>query len=138
MEHAESTAIHLHRTALQQDPGSAASITAHEFFHLWNVKRIRPAALTPYDYGREQYTSLLWAFEGLTSYYDTLVPLRAGLYGEDRFLEMMGERITDVERTPGRQVMSLAEAGCDPGRVAIADTVKLQVLVFEPVTGGPQ
>jgi predicted metalloprotease with PDZ domain len=112
LEHKSSCALLYprHGFAPERSYEDFLQLAAHELFHLWNVKRIRPAALTPYDYGREQYTSLLWAFEGLTSYYDTLVPLRAGLYGEDRYLELLGERITDVERTPGRQVVSLAEA----------------------------
>jgi predicted metalloprotease with PDZ domain len=85
-------------------------LATHELFHAWNVKRIKPAAFTPYDYSREQYTRLLWFFEGLTSYYDLVLPVRAGLYSAERFLEKIGESATEVERAPGRKVASLEEA----------------------------
>ncbi len=112
LEHEASCALLYPRHGLA-DPRTYEDflqLAAHEVFHLWNVKRIKPAALVPYDYSQEQYTRLLWAFEGFTSYYDVLVPCRAGLYSEQRFLEKMGESATDVQRTPGRQVVSLSEA----------------------------
>lgn len=86
------------------------SLEAHEFFHTWNVKRIRPAVLGPFDYAREVHTTLLWAMEGITSYYDHLVLVRAGLMSEERYREYVGETITDLRKQPGRFKLSLAES----------------------------
>ncbi len=88
-------------------------LVAHEFFHLWNVKRLRPAAFTPYDWTRENHTRLLWAMEGLTSTYEVLALRRAGLVTPQRFLEIWAERITQLLRTPGRLRVSLAQASYD-------------------------
>ena len=88
-------------------------LVAHEFFHLWNVKRLRPAAFTPYDWGRENHTRLLWAMEGLTSTYEVMALRRAGLITAQRFLEIWAERLTQLLRTPGRLRTSLAQASYD-------------------------
>ena len=88
-------------------------LAAHEYFHLWNVKRVRPAAFTPYDWTRENHTRLLWAMEGLTSTYEVLAPRRAGLITAQRFLEIWGERLTTLQRTPGRLRTPLAQASYD-------------------------
>ncbi len=88
-------------------------LVAHEFFHLWNVKRLRPAAFTPYDWGRENHTRLLWAMEGLTSTYEVMALRRAGLITPQRFLEIWAERVTQLLRTPGRLRTSLAQASYD-------------------------
>jgi predicted metalloprotease with PDZ domain len=88
-------------------------LVAHEFFHLWNVKRLRPAAFTPYDWSRENHTALLWAMEGLTSTYEVVALRRAGLISAERFLEIWAERITQLLRTPGRLRTPLAEASFD-------------------------
>ena len=88
-------------------------LVAHEFFHLWNVKRLRPAAFTPYDWGRENHTRLLWAMEGLTSTYEVMALRRAGLITPQRFLEIWAERLTQLLRTPGRLRTSLAQASYD-------------------------
>ncbi|HET7788338.1 MAG TPA: PDZ domain-containing protein [Myxococcales bacterium] len=88
-------------------------LVAHEFFHLWNVKRVRPAAFTPYDWTRENHTRLLWAMEGLTSTYEVMALRRAGLITAQRFLETWAERITQLLRTPGRLRTSLAQASFD-------------------------
>jgi predicted metalloprotease with PDZ domain len=88
-------------------------LVAHEFFHLWNVKRLRPAAFTPYDWTRENHTRLLWAMEGLTSTYEVLALRRAGLLTPQRFLEIWAERITQLVRTPGRLRTSLSQASYD-------------------------
>ena len=88
-------------------------LVAHEFFHLWNVKRLRPAAFTPYDWGRENHTRLLWAMEGLTSFYEVMSLRRAGLLTPQRFLEIWAERMTSLQRTPGRLRTSLAQASFD-------------------------
>ncbi len=88
-------------------------LASHEYFHGWNVKRIKPAAFAPYDLGRESYTRQLWAFEGITSYYDDLALVRSGVIEPPSFLELVGRTITDVLRTPGRHVQSVAESSFD-------------------------
>ncbi len=88
-------------------------LVAHEFFHLWNVKRIRPAALEKFDYERENYTPSLWFSEGTTSYYDLLIPLRAGIYDPKEFLVELSKEITRFLTTPGRLVQPLSESSFD-------------------------
>jgi len=89
------------------------AITSHEFFHLWNVKRIMPAAFVPYDYSRETPTRLLWAMEGITSYYGELTLVRAGLWDEERYLKHLKSEIEQLENAPGRRHLSLAQASFD-------------------------
>jgi len=88
-------------------------LVAHEFFHLWNVKRIRPKALEVFDYDRENYTPSLWFSEGTTSYYDLTIPLRAGIYDVKTFLQNLGKEITRYELTPGRWVQPVSESSLD-------------------------
>ena len=88
-------------------------LVAHEFFHLWNVKRIRPQALETFDYERENYTTSLWFCEGATSYYDTLIPLRAGIYHRKQFLKNLGKDLTRYLTIPGRNVQPLEESSFD-------------------------
>lgn len=88
-------------------------LVAHEFFHLWNVKRIRPKALEVFDYDQENYTPSLWFSEGTTSYYDLVIPLRAGIYDAKTFLHNLGKEITRLQTTPGRQVQSASESSFD-------------------------
>jgi predicted metalloprotease with PDZ domain len=88
-------------------------LVSHEYFHTWNVKRIKPAAFTPYDLDREAYTTLLWAFEGITSYYDDLALVRSGLIGRKDYLELLGRAITAYLRAPGRRRQTLAQASFD-------------------------
>ncbi|NWF60066.1 MAG: M61 family metallopeptidase [Fischerella sp.] len=88
-------------------------LVAHEFFHLWNVKRIRPKELEVFDYDKENYTSCLWFCEGTTSYYDILIPLRAGIYDVNSFLNNWGKEITRFLTTPGRKVQPLSESSFD-------------------------
>ncbi|MDX1976055.1 MAG: PDZ domain-containing protein [Pseudanabaenaceae cyanobacterium bins.68] len=88
-------------------------LVAHEFFHLWNVKRLRPQELVKIDYNRENYTEQLWFAEGVTSYYDQLLLVRSGLVDQTYFLYKLGETITKLQLTPGRQVQSLAESSFD-------------------------
>lgn len=88
-------------------------LVAHEFFHLWNVKRIRPAALEKFDYERENYTPSLWFSEGTTSYYDLLIPLWAGIYDQQEFLAELSKEITRFMTTPGRLVQPLSESSFD-------------------------
>ncbi len=112
LEHAASCTLLAPRSALRprRSYEDLLALVAHEYFHLWNVKRIKPRALVPFDYRRESYTTLLWAMEGITSYYDTLVLRRAGLIDAARYLARLGEVITTVESQPGRRAISLAEA----------------------------
>jgi predicted metalloprotease with PDZ domain len=120
LEHRASTALLCARDELPA-AGEAAGesyrsflgLASHEYFHTWNVKRIRPAAFTPYALERENYTALLWAFEGITSYYDDLMLVRSGLVTERDYLELLGRALTSLARTPGRFVQTLAEASFD-------------------------
>ena len=88
-------------------------LCSHEYFHLWNVKRIRPQALMDGGLDREVHTRLLWAFEGITSYYDDLALVRSGCIDESGYLELLAHGITRVLRTPGRLVQTLAESSFD-------------------------
>jgi predicted metalloprotease with PDZ domain len=88
-------------------------LVAHEFFHLWNVKRIRPKALEQFDYEAENYTTSLWFSEGTTSYYDMLLPLRAKIYDSQTFLENLTKEITRYLTIPGRKVQPLSESSFD-------------------------
>ena len=88
-------------------------LASHEYFHSWNVKRIKPAAFTPYDLAREGYTRQLWAFEGITSYYDDLALVRSGVIDDARYLELLGRTLTNVLRTPGRHRQSIGDSSFD-------------------------
>ncbi len=112
LEHARSTSLHVARTGFFPEEAyeETLALFAHEFFHVWNVKKLRPAAFVPYDYAREQYTRLLWWFEGATSYYEKALLARAGLLSPKRRLEELGKALTSLERTPGARKMSLEEA----------------------------
>jgi predicted metalloprotease with PDZ domain len=85
-------------------------LCSHEYFHTWNVKRIKPAIYQPYDLQKEVYTELLWAFEGITSYYDDLALLRCGLIDEKAYLELLSQTLTRVERGLGRKRQSASES----------------------------
>ncbi len=88
-------------------------LVAHEFFHLWNVKRIRPKTLETFDYEGENYTTSLWFCEGATSYYDLLIPVRAGIYNSQTFLDNLSKDITKFLTIPGRKVQPLGESSFD-------------------------
>ncbi|NMP21367.1 M61 family metallopeptidase [Sulfobacillus harzensis] len=88
-------------------------LISHEFFHLWNVKRIHPEMLGPFDYNREVYTRLLWAMEGFTDYFATLALRYANLFTADEYLKNLGDNIKAYEKKPGRFVQSLAESSFD-------------------------
>ncbi|WP_016953636.1 M61 family metallopeptidase [Anabaena sp. PCC 7108] len=88
-------------------------LVAHEFFHLWNVKRIRPQGLEVFDYDQENYTASLWFCEGTTSYYDLVIPLRAGIYNAKAYLNYLSKEITRYLMTPGRKVQPLSESSFD-------------------------
>jgi predicted metalloprotease with PDZ domain len=112
LEHMASTALLYPRQALQTSKGweDFLTLASHEYFHLWHVKRIKPRALVPYRYGEESYTRLLWAFEGMTSYYDNLLVRRAGLMSPQRYLIRLGEALSALAAAPGRRVQTLEEA----------------------------
>ena len=88
-------------------------LASHEYFHSWNVKRMKPAEFTPFNLQSESHTGLLWVFEGITSYYDDLVLLRSGLIAEGSYLELLGRTITRVLRTGGRHRQSVQESSYD-------------------------
>lgn len=88
-------------------------LVCHEHFHVWNVKRIRPAVLGPFDYQNENYTRELWSIEGVTSYYDTLNLLRAGIIDARDYLKRLAQRIKMLEAVPGRHVQSLEDSSFD-------------------------
>ncbi len=92
---------------------SFLGLCSHEYFHLWNVKRIKPAAFSPYDLSRENPTRLLWAFEGITSYYDDLALVRSGVISVESWLDLLGRTTTKVLRAGGRKKQSLAESSYD-------------------------
>ena len=115
LEHMDSTSLIFKR--LQFEPRESylefISLFAHEYFHLWNVKRLRPKALGPFAYGEENYTTSLWIAEGFTSYYDDLIVYRAGLYSEQEYLHVVEKNINQSENAPGKHVQSVAEASFD-------------------------
>jgi len=113
MEHANSTAIDISARRLAENPQALTETTAHEFFHVWNVKRIRPQSLEPIDYARENYTTALWFSEGVTSTVADYVLLRAGLLDEPRFLKRMAAQIKELEDRPAQQTQSVEESSLD-------------------------
>ena len=88
-------------------------LISHEYFHTWNVKQLRPAEFTRYDYGHENYTQLLWFFEGFTSYYDDLFLCRTGLVDDAAYLRLLTKNINQVLQAPGREIQSVAQASYD-------------------------
>lgn len=97
----------------QRDYRGFLSLVSHEFFHLWNVKRIRPDALGPFDYTKENYTKLLWVAEGITDYYADLTLRRAGLITDGEFISATARAIQSLQNTPGRLVQSVEESSFD-------------------------
>ncbi len=112
LEHLNSTALGFRRFNFATEKGwqSFYGLVAHEFFHLWNVKRIRPDALGPFDYTKENYTRNLWVAEGITSYYGDLMVRRAGLTSDKDYLDGLARRIQNFQNTPGRLQMSAEDA----------------------------
>jgi predicted metalloprotease with PDZ domain len=113
MEHAYSTAIDISADRVKSNPLSLADITAHEFFHLWNVKRIRPQSLEPVDYAQEQYTRALWFSEGVTSTVADYMRVRAGFLDEQGFLAELAADIRHLESRPARLTQSVEESSLD-------------------------
>lgn len=121
LEHRASTALIASRRDLPRLAQAETSdgyvkllgLISHEYFHSWNVKRLRPAEFASYDYAQENYTELLWFFEGFTSYYDDLLLVRAGLIDETRYLKLLATTVSGVLAAPGRLRQSLAQSSFD-------------------------
>jgi predicted metalloprotease with PDZ domain len=121
LEHRHSTALICNRRDLPQRGAkkqpegytTLMGLISHEYFHTWNVKRMRPAEFAKYDYSRENYTQLLWFFEGFTSYYDDLLLRRAGRIDDAGYLRLLNKTINQVLQTPGRLVQPVADASFD-------------------------
>ncbi|HSV36976.1 MAG TPA: peptidase M61 [Ramlibacter sp.] len=121
LEHRNSTALIASRRDLPRQGDARLTdgyitllgLISHEYFHTWNVKHLRPAEFTHYDYAGENYTQLLWFFEGFTSYYDDLLLRRAGLIDEATYLKLLNKTINQVMQTPGREVQAVAQASFD-------------------------
>lgn len=115
LEHERSTLMLTNRWATHTRAGYLRwlGLVSHEFFHTWNVKRMRPASLGPFDYEHTVATESLWISEGLTSYYDDVMLVRAGLMTEDEYLERMSKNVRTVQDQPGRFERSLEDAGRD-------------------------
>jgi predicted metalloprotease with PDZ domain len=115
LEHLNSTTLQTSRWNYGTEAGynGFLALVAHEYFHLWNVKRLRPLPLGPFDYNQENYTSLLWVSEGITSYYDDLIVRRAGFTTPQRYLDVVAGSINSVENTPGNKIQSVAESSMD-------------------------
>jgi predicted metalloprotease with PDZ domain len=113
MEHAYSTAIDLNAATIQRSLYPFNSVTSHEFFHLWNVKRIRPQTLEPIDYTKENFTRALWFSEGVTSTAEEIIQLRSGLIDEKHFLARLGEQISELENRPAHLTQSAEESSLD-------------------------
>jgi predicted metalloprotease with PDZ domain len=121
LEHGWSTSLMCSRkdlprrgeTRVGDDYRKLLGLCSHEYFHLWNIKRMKPEQFTPYALGSESYTGLLWVFEGITSYYDDLFLVRAGLITEKSYLELLARTITRVERTRGRFRQTVEESSFD-------------------------
>ena len=121
LEHRNSTALICNRRDLPRVGDHKTSegyttllgLISHEYFHTWNVKQLRPDAFARYDYTQENYTPLLWFFEGFTSYYDDLLLRRAGVIDDATYLKLLSKTINMVAQTPGRQVQTVAQASFD-------------------------
>ncbi|MEM7278425.1 MAG: PDZ domain-containing protein [Pseudomonadota bacterium] len=121
LEHSFGSSLAVSRKALPQPGGGPMSdeyrqllgLISHEYFHLWNIKRMKPAVFRPYDLRVESHTGLLWVFEGITSYYDDLALVRSGVISEASYLEVLAQQLTRVLRVPGRHRQSLYDSSFD-------------------------
>jgi predicted metalloprotease with PDZ domain len=115
LEHLNSTMCFLQRFRMlpREEYNVAMGLISHEFFHAWNVKRMRPKGLGPFDYASEVYTKSLWIAEGITSYYDDLILRRAGLYSVEEYLDIFADNISLIKSIPGSRHQSAEEASFD-------------------------
>lgn len=114
LEHMNSTVLSVNRWTYEgEDYKKFLKLVAHEYFHLWNVKRIRPVELGPFNYDSENYTSLLWVMEGFTSYYEKMILLRSGIWTEKEFLAGMFSSLNYVEGSVGTRVQPVSHASFD-------------------------
>jgi predicted metalloprotease with PDZ domain len=115
LEHLSSTTLGASRDAYATEVGyqNFLSLAAHEHFHLWNVKRLRPIVLGPFDYDNENYTTNLWIAEGFTAYYQDIIVRRTQLYTPDNYLAVLAEDINQLENSQGARVQTLADASYD-------------------------
>ena len=115
LEHSNSTSLIVNRFSYSSNRGykNFLGLVSHEYFHLWNVKRLRPKALGPFDYENENYTSMLWVVEGFTSYFDDIILQRAGLMATEKYLLQLESSINNIESQPGNKVQSVSEASLD-------------------------
>ncbi len=121
LEHRNSTALICGRRDLPRVGEAKTSegyttllgLISHEYFHTWNVKQLRPYELARYDYSQENYTELLWFFEGFTSYYDDLLLRRAGLMDDASYFKLLNKTLNQVMQTPGRRIQSVAQSSWD-------------------------
>lgn len=136
LEHLNSTNIALSGSQLAQNPRAGDDVTAHEFFHLWNVKRVRPAVLGPFDYQRDNRTRALWFCEGVTSYYATLTLVRSGLREPRHLWKTFADEIAKQESASGALEVSAEDASWEvwdatgPDEPRINYYVKGQLLGF--------
>lgn len=115
LEHLNSTVLGASRNGYRNEHSYIGflGLVAHEYFHLWHVKRLRPLELGPFDYDAENYTWALWIMEGFTAYYDNLLLRRCGFLNENNYLQALTNDINAVENRPGNQVQSAALASFD-------------------------
>ncbi len=113
LEHLSSTTLGATRDNYEKGYQNFLSLAAHEHFHLWNVKRLRPIALGPFDYDNENYTTNLWIAEGFTAYYQDIIVRRTQLYTPDNYLGVAASLISSLEEQPGAKVQTLAESSYD-------------------------
>lgn len=115
LEHLNSTVLGATRNAYTNENAYLGflSLVAHEYFHLWNVKRMRPAALGPFNYDEENYTSNLWISEGFTAYYDNLFVRRSGFTSPEKYLDILASGMSLIDNQPGNLVQSAHESSFD-------------------------
>ncbi|MBL8900299.1 MAG: M61 family metallopeptidase [Planctomycetes bacterium] len=135
LEHLNSTNIALSGTQLVQNPRAGDDVTAHEFFHLWNVKRVRPAVLGPFDYQRDNRTRALWFCEGVTSYYATLTLVRSGLREPRHLWRTFADEISKQESSSGALEVSAEDASWEVWDAAGPDEPRINYYVKGQLLG---
>jgi len=115
LEHLNSTTVQVQRFAYSNESSyqSFLGLIAHEYFHLWNVKRLRPVALGPFDYDKENYTTMLWVSEGFTAFYDNWIVKRAGFNTPEKYLDLIANEYSALTNLAGAKVQSVADASFD-------------------------